>query len=102
VRVCVCVCACVCVCVCVCVVHTRLLTRGFPALSSAALVNSPSSSPAGSGKHQPAALVLKELALLTADAFQARAVPASQIWAAAAAHDPDPLCGPLRATCRDT
>jgi len=71
--------------------RSRLLTHGFPALSSAALVNSPSSTPAGSGKHQPAALALKELALLTADAFQARAVLASQIWAAAAAHDPDPL-----------
>jgi hypothetical protein len=77
--------------VCVCAAHTRLLTRGFPVLSSAAFVGSPSSTPAGSGKHQPAALVLKELALLTSAAFQAQPVVESQIWAAAAAHAPDPL-----------
>lgn len=67
----------------------RLLRRGFPALSSAALVNSPSSTPAG--KHAPAALTIKELALLTAAAFQAQPVPESQIWAAAAAQAPELL-----------
>ena len=74
-----------------CAARTRLLSRGFPTLSSAALVNSPSSTPAGSGKHQPAALSVQQLALLTAAAFQARPVLESQIWAAAAAHAPDPL-----------
>src|SRR4051812_31597048 len=80
-----------CVCLCVLAVHSQLLTHGFPALSSAALVNSPSSTPAGSGKHEPAAIAIKELSLLSAGEFQARPVLASQIWAAAAAHAPDPL-----------
>ena len=69
--------------VCARAVHSRLLTHGFPALSSAALVNSPSSTPAGSGKHEPAALTIRKLALLTGFKFQPQPMETSQIWSAA-------------------
>jgi len=71
--------------------HTRLLTRGFPALSAAALVNSPSSTPAGSGKHAPAALTIKELALLTAAELQPNPSSASQLWVESDRHNGQPL-----------
>jgi hypothetical protein len=64
--------------------HTRLLTHGFPLLSPSALIlNSPSSTPAGSGKHQPAQLNLKDMHLLSQEEYQAQPIRSSQIWAAA-------------------
>jgi len=71
--------------------RSRLLTHGFPALSSAALVNSPSSTPAGSGKHEPAAITIKELALLTAAELQPTPLSASQLWVESDRHSGQPL-----------
>jgi hypothetical protein len=57
----------------------------------APVVNSPSSTPAGSGKHEPAAITTSELALLTAAEFLPNPTLASQIWVESDRYSGQPL-----------